>query len=87
MTVPMMDLPVDGNTRTVKANLVLPYPSGSRWQSILKCESRKMRRAPHSGIDIDESAIEAAELWLQQELENNKISVRSGEKYTFNFKA
>ena len=29
MIVPMMDLPVDGNKRTVKAGLVFPYPSGS----------------------------------------------------------
>ena len=87
MIVPMMDLPVDGNKRTVKAGLVFPYPSGSRWQSILKYGSRKRRRALHLDVDIDESAIEAAELWLQQELENNKISVRSGGKYAFNIKA
>ena len=29
MIVPLMDLPVDGNTKTVKAGLIFPYPSGS----------------------------------------------------------
>ena len=29
---------------------------------------------------------EVAELWLQQELESNKISVRSGGRYAFNIK-
>ena len=87
MHVPLMDLPVDGNKSNVKAGLVFPYPSGSRWQGILKYGSRKRRRALHLDVDIDESAIEAAELWLQQELENNKISVRSGGKYAFNIKA
>ena len=36
MVVPMMDLPVDGDKNTAKADLVFPDPSGTGWQSILK---------------------------------------------------
>ena len=46
-----------------------------------------MRRALHLDVDIDDSAIEAAESWQQQELENNKILVRSGGKCAFNINA
>ena len=83
MVVPMTDLPVDDNKKPAKAGLVFPEPSSAGWQSILKYGSRKGRRALHLDVDIDGSAIEAAELWLQQELENNKVSVHSGEKICF----
>ena len=87
MVVPMTDLPVDGNKKPAKAGLLFPDPSGAGWQSILKYGSRKGRRALHLDVDIDGSATEAAELWLQQELGNNKVSVHSGGKCDFNIKA
>jgi hypothetical protein len=83
--VPEADLPVDGNC-VFKSTFVFPHPGGSRWKQILQEGSRKRRRALHVDNDDGEDLLMSVELWLQQELQINKKSVRTGGKYAFNIR-
>ena len=79
-------LPRDARGAKFKEILTLPYPTGSKWRKIIDFGSRKRRRASHLDIDSIETSIDALEDWIQQELSDQKVQVRSGGKYVFNIK-
>ena len=69
--------------RTLKPDLVLPYPSGEGWNITKVKGSRRKLRSMHADISLDEDAIAAAEHWVHKELKSQDNKLRSGGKYTF----
>jgi len=73
------------NTREkLRAGLILPYPSGEEWRQIKARGSRKQRRANMMDFNSDEDAVEATELWIEEQISEQSDHVRKGGAFCFN---
>ena len=68
----------------LRAGMVLPYPSGSKWIASVAEGSRKSRRAMHSDFDANDVAVNHALQWVETEIhkQRNDIGCNTG-KYCF----
>jgi site-specific DNA-cytosine methylase len=71
------DVLVTGRSK-LKPGMCLPYPTGCKWQELIAQGSRKQRRAHHVDFSPEEDAEYAAELWLEELLQEQNAQVAAG---------
>jgi hypothetical protein len=79
-------LPVEGHAK-LKPGLILTYPSGDMWQSLIQEGSRKSRRANHVDIDWNQVAMDEAEDWVESQVKEQQIGVSRGGHFCFSVRS
>ena len=76
-------LPLENYTK-LQPGLLLPFPSGSKWMQAIKYQDRQWRRAKYAASLDNDRACEAADDWVNLQMEVQDKLVREGGKYNFN---
>ena len=79
-------LPLE-NYAKLQPGLTLPFPSGSKWRQAIKYQDRQWRRENYAAALTNDRACQAANDWVENQLEIQEKQVREGGRYVFNIRA